>query len=78
MTLGAGESAAVSWTIFWHRGWDDFFAQAATLPNFVRLEADRYAVTLGESVTVRVVGPVDLQHSQVSVNGMPLGENFRA
>lgn len=72
MTLAPGESRVVSWVLFWHKGWDDFFHQAERLDNFIRLEAERYAVTRGEPlrITVHTAGSLDGAHWLL--NGKPV------
>lgn len=55
--LQPGQSAALGWTLFWHTGWDDFFARCARhAPGFVRLEADRYTAHVGETFTLAATG----------------------
>jgi hypothetical protein len=43
-TLAPGASFRMAWTLFWHKGWDDFLAQARTIPGFADVRADRYTV----------------------------------
>lgn len=51
--LQPGQSRALAWTLFWHGGWDDFFARCAQhSPGFVRLQADRYTAYVGETITL--------------------------
>lgn len=55
--LAPGASRDIAWTLFWHDGWDDFFAQCARRsPAFVRIEASRYTAYPGEIVQVSVHG----------------------
>jgi len=67
MTLGVGQSRSISWTLFWHRGWDDFFAKAAAVPAFTRLEASRYTLAQAESATITARNAPP--HARLSVDG---------
>jgi hypothetical protein len=67
MTLKPGQSQVVSWTLFWDRGWDDFFAQASKIPAFIRLAATQYTVTQGDTTTITATGA--LRHPHLSDNG---------
>ena len=44
-TLAPGQSRRIAWTMFWHTGWDDFFAQAQQVPGFVDVRAASYTIT---------------------------------
>lgn len=68
-TLPPGKTYTVSWKLFWHTGWDDFFRQAATHENFVRLEAERYTVAQGEPLRISVTSGHALQGAHLFVNG---------
>jgi hypothetical protein len=55
--LKPGETREVAWTLFWHTGWDDFFAQCARRSAaFVKMDASRYTAYLGETVDVALQG----------------------
>ena len=54
-TLAPGQSRRIAWTMFWHTGWEDFFAQARQIPGFVDVRAATYTVT-------------GKQHPQISVS----------
>ena len=55
--LAPGASRDVAWTLFWHAGWDDFFAQCARRSSaFVRLDASRYTAYPGETIQVSAQG----------------------
>lgn len=55
--LEPGASRELAWTLFWHGGWDDFFAQCARRSAaFVRIEASHYTAYLGEAVQVTLQG----------------------
>jgi hypothetical protein len=57
VNLKPGETRNVAWTLFWHRGWDDFFAQCALRSaTFVQVEATRYTAYLGETIDLTLHG----------------------
>jgi hypothetical protein len=57
--LQPGASREIAWTLFWHDGWDDFFAQCARRSQaFVRIGASRYTAYPGETVQVSLQGRV--------------------
>lgn len=73
MTLAPSESRTVSWVLFWHEGWDDFFRQAATAaPGFVRLAADEYALLPGHPLRVSVSSATPLRGARLYANGRQL------
>ena len=51
VTLRPGKSYSVSWTLFAHKGWDDFFAQVKARGGMV-CSADKYVAQVGERVIV--------------------------
>ncbi|MCW3058616.1 MAG: hypothetical protein JWQ02_437 [Capsulimonas sp.] len=70
MTLAPGQSRTISWTLFWHRGWSDFFSQAARIPTFLRMEASRYTLDKGETITITASG--NLHGAHLSADGAAL------
>ena len=55
--LKPGQSYAVGWQCFWHKGWEDFFRQAQTRSRqFMRLEMKHATAYTGETVYVRITG----------------------
>lgn len=55
--LAPGATRSVAWTLFWHSGWEDFFAQCARRSTtFVQVEASRYTAYLGETVDLTLRG----------------------
>lgn len=76
MKIPGGQSRSLSWTLFWHDGWDDFFAKAQNLSaHFVRLEAKRYTVVAGEPIEVTATGSARaLQDELLLVNGKQASE----
>jgi hypothetical protein len=69
MTLAPGESLSVSWVLFWHDGWDDFFAKAIAVPGFVRMEAEEYTVVAGQSVRIAASSATPLERVRLLANG---------
>lgn len=70
--LAPGERRAVAWTMFWHTGWEDFFAQCARRsPAFVMVEAPRHTAYMGEpmTLTLRLAAPDGVR---ATCNGAPL------
>jgi hypothetical protein len=57
VVLAPGATLSIRWRLFWHQGAEDFFAQALTVPGFMRLDADRYTLALGETATIRLQAP---------------------
>ena len=43
-TLPPGEEYHIGWTLFWHTGWEDFFARARAIPGFLDVRAASYTV----------------------------------
>ncbi len=83
MSLPRGKSVTLAWKLFWHQGWDDFFAKVSAERNVVRLSAARQVVEVGESleITARSAGPLD--KAVITANGHPVptrleGEVLRA
>ncbi|WP_347304667.1 hypothetical protein V5740_14180 (plasmid) [Croceibacterium sp. TMG7-5b_MA50] len=55
--LQPGQSASVGWTMFWHGGWDDFFAQALRRSRqMVRVDASDWTSFPGETATLSFQG----------------------
>lgn len=55
--LKPGESRDIAWTLFWHAGWEDFFAQCARRSRaFVKMDASRYTAYVGETVNLSLQG----------------------
>jgi hypothetical protein len=72
MTLAPGESHTVSWALFWHDGWDEFFARAAEIEQFIRLEAERYTVHRGDSLQLKARAATPLNNAKLTINGQPV------
>jgi hypothetical protein len=66
-TLEPGASFHVSWVVFWHDGWDDFYTKAAA-SGYVRLKAERYTVTQGSSLKLQVNGSAPIEKPRLFVN----------
>jgi hypothetical protein len=72
MTLKPGESQTLSWKLFWHRGWDDFFAKLKSTPGFVRMSAREYVVSAGQPLEITADTAGSLDAPVVSANGSPV------
>ncbi len=72
MTIPRGETRTLAWKLFWHKGWDDFFAKLAATEGFVRLSAARYTVTAGEPLAFTADAATPLEKAQLLVNGRPV------
>ncbi|MFT3829072.1 MAG: hypothetical protein QM691_05120 [Opitutaceae bacterium] len=72
MRLKHGETATVAWRLFWHRGWDDFFAQLSATPGFVRLTATAYTVTVGQPLEIVAESAGSLASAVVTANNRPV------
>lgn len=58
-SLEPGESTTLSWAMFWHGDWEDFFAKCSTYSDqFIRFDAPSYTIFEGESVKINMTGPV--------------------
>jgi hypothetical protein len=71
--LPAGGSVEISWALFSHAGWDDFFAKARELnPAFVRLQADQYAAPAKMPIRIEAEGPGLLDGEKLKIDGQPV------
>ncbi|OLN86607.1 hypothetical protein CCHL11_10144 [Colletotrichum chlorophyti] len=71
--LEPGQSSILEWTLFWHNGWDDFFAQCAyRSTQFIQFEIPKHTLVKGESVTISMRGHPDAVNSGTKVNGQPV------
>ncbi|MDR2675199.1 MAG: hypothetical protein LBC18_10160 [Opitutaceae bacterium] len=75
MTIPSGQSRTLSWKLFWHDGWDDFFAKARKLGGqFVQLSARNHTVIAGGPVEVTAAGPeMMLSTARLSSGGESVG-----
>jgi hypothetical protein len=72
MRLEPGAKATFSWQLFWHKGWEDFFAQLERAPGFFRLEASRYTVPVGTPLEISGVASAPLAGARLLVEGQPV------
>jgi hypothetical protein len=72
MRLAPGTSATLGWQLFWHNGWDDFFARACRVPSFVRLSAARHTVRIGEPLEIAAESGASLEGAKLLVDGQPV------
>ncbi|KAL4912963.1 hypothetical protein BDW62DRAFT_214573 [Aspergillus aurantiobrunneus] len=74
-TLESARSARVCWSLFWHEGWDDFFAGGIERSSqFLHVEASSWTAVVGESVDLTVSGQRVDSVSSDGLEFMPDGE----
>lgn len=57
--LHPGDSSILSWTMFWHDDWNDFFSQCVSRSNqFIRFEASSLTAFPGETLDLVITGAV--------------------
>jgi hypothetical protein len=76
LRLASGASASFGWKLFWHSGWNDFFARARQTEGFVQLSAERLVVTAGEDVRLTADTDGSLDGATLTVNGAPFAASF--
>jgi hypothetical protein len=69
LDLKPGQSYTLAWRLFWHQGWEDFFAQAQALSPLVRIEAEAATVHPGEKLKLRFSAARSLAKATLRVNG---------
>lgn len=69
MKIKCGKSETLAWKLFWHKGWEDFFAKLGATEGFIRVEARRYTVTAGESLEITAESAQSLDGAMVLANG---------
>jgi hypothetical protein len=69
MKLDPGQSKTIAWRLFWHKGWDDFFAKLGTRNGFVHMSARQYTVTAGESLEITAESAGSLEGAKLLANG---------
>jgi hypothetical protein len=72
MKIAPGESQTISWKLFWHRGWDDFFARIKATDGFIQLTAKTYTVTVGQPLEITAESAISLKSAQLLANGQPV------
>lgn len=66
--LKPGEKTHIKWKLFWHEGRDDFYTKAIQ-SGFVKAEADKYFLPVGEPVNIRFTSHEKLDVVSCDVNG---------
>lgn len=66
--LKPGDRFSLGWTLFWHRGWEDFFEQADAMPGFLRIEASAYTVVQGRRVRVQLISRTPTRNVSVTLH----------
>jgi hypothetical protein len=72
MTLAAGKSTTIAWSLFWNVGWDDFFAKAMLTPEYTRLQAEHYTVIEGQPLRITADAHDSLAGARLTANGHPV------
>lgn len=68
VTLKPGQSYTLTWELFAHKGWDDFFEQIKSR-GAVRGSAERYVVERGQAASVSFTSNHSLSGARVTLNG---------
>lgn len=72
MRLGSGKSQSIAWKLFWHDGWDDFFAKLQAQDRFVRLDARRLVEEVGTPLEITAEAKHPLDKATLTANGKPV------
>jgi hypothetical protein len=67
--LPPGAEYDLSWTLFWHTGWNGFYQQAMRKYGFVKASANSYVSEVGQEVTARFASAAPFHEVGCSVNG---------
>ncbi|KZL79054.1 six-hairpin glycosidase [Colletotrichum incanum] len=68
--LEPGQSSTIEWTLFWHNGWEDFFAQCARRSSqFIHFDIPMHTLVSREAVKIRLMGDPAAVNSTTTVNG---------
>lgn len=67
--LRPGESSQLSWDLFWHQGWNDFWAHLQRQSSFIRMQAAHYTVVQGQSIDLTAESASPLSGAQLTLNG---------
>ena len=60
-----GEALRISWVIFPHSGWEDFFKKAGEIRPFVRIDASKYVLFPGEDTKILVRTSFSAKHVRI-------------
>ncbi len=60
-------SKTIEWTLFWHQGWDDFYAQAKNI-GWVKASANQYNIPKGKKLEVTFEAPA-LKNASITIDG---------
>lgn len=69
LRLAPSESTTIAWRLFWHNGWEDFWANLRRSPGFVRLSASRYVVPQGDLLEINADSDEWLSRAHLRVDG---------
>jgi hypothetical protein len=69
IALPPGQTHTLSWTLFWHNDWKDFWTFLREQPQFVRLQAAHYTVVQGQTLEITAESASSLDKAKLSLNG---------
>lgn len=72
MRLKRNDTVTIAWRLFWHKGWEDFFAKVAGVEGFVRMTAKDYVMEAGQPLEIVAESSSALAGAQLLVNGSPI------
>lgn len=67
--LKPGETYVISWELFWHDGWPDFWSKVMRQPNFVRLQAAHYTAVQEQQIQISADSGSSLENAVLRLNG---------
>ncbi|WP_066631067.1 glycoside hydrolase family 88 protein [Labilibacter marinus] len=67
-TIKAADSYGLTWKVFWHEGYEDFYAKALQSGTVIA-EADKYFIPLGETAKMRFKSAKPLEEVSCSIDG---------
>jgi hypothetical protein len=70
-TIKSSESYTISWKVFWHQGYEDFYKKALESGTVIA-EADKYFIPVGETAKMRFKSNKKLSNVSCSVEGNPI------
>lgn len=70
-TIKPASSYGLTWKVFWHQGYEDFYAKALASGTVIA-EADKYFIPLGETAKMRFKSNEKLENVSCSVEGTPV------
>lgn len=72
LTIKSKQEESISWKLFWHLGWKDFFEKLENQYNYVVGYASKYCIQKGEMVHVVFSSAGQIKSPQCFVNKSPI------